>query len=88
MGWAQVLDENNQPVMTREYTFTRPDGSKVVIQDHGAGHKFKNKDGTEDPNGQQGPHFNVRPEDRPRGGDVPGTKEHYPFKGGEKKEEK
>ena len=29
-----ILGSDGKPIMTREYTFTRPDGSKVVIQDH------------------------------------------------------
>jgi hypothetical protein len=70
-----VLGENGKPIMTREYLFTRADGSKVIIQDHSAGHDFGRPDGR----GNQGPHFNVRPADRPRHGEVPGTKGHYPF---------
>ncbi|WP_422769935.1 HNH/endonuclease VII fold putative polymorphic toxin [Plantactinospora sp. WMMC1484] len=70
----RILGENNQPVMTREYTYTRPDGSQVVIQDHAAGHRFG-----EGGVGDQGPHFNVRPPENTRTGHVPGTLEHYPF---------
>jgi hypothetical protein len=70
----EVLDANNKPIRTREYEFTRPDGTQIVIQDHSAGHQF-NEGGV----GDQGPHLNVRfPDDR-RTGHVPGTKEHYPF---------
>lgn len=71
---VSVLGKNNKPVMTREYTFSRADGSKVVIQDHGAGHKFG-----EGGKGDQGAHFNVRPPDNTRTGSVSGTKEHYGF---------
>ncbi|WP_141733559.1 HNH/endonuclease VII fold putative polymorphic toxin [Oligoflexus tunisiensis] len=72
---STILNENKQPIMTREYTYTKPDGSKVVIQDHSAGHKFG-----EGGVGDQGPHFNVRPPENTRTGSVPGTKEHYNFK--------
>jgi RHS repeat-associated protein len=69
-----------QPISTREYEYTMPDGRKVYIQDHGAGHDFG-----EGGVGDQGPHFNVRPPDPETGvgpartGKVPGTKPHYPF---------
>ena len=59
--------------MTREYEFTKPDGMKIIIQDHGAGHKYPGGVG------DQGPHLNVRPIDNPRTGKVPGTQPHYPF---------
>lgn len=71
-----VLDAQGRPIRTREYEFTRPDGKKIVIQDHGAGHKF-DQDGV----GDQGSHFNVRPADQRRTGQVPGTKGHYTFQG-------
>jgi len=71
----QILDPTtHQPIVTREYTYTRPDGTKVVVQDHGAGHQFG-----EGGVGDQGPHFNVRPPENTRTGHVPGTKDHYPF---------
>jgi hypothetical protein len=57
--------------MTREYTYTRPDGSRVIIQDHSAGHSRSGGVGN------QGPHFNVRPPENTRTGNVPGTKDHY-----------
>ena len=69
-----ILGADGKPIMTREYTFTRPDGSKVVIQDHSAGHSF-GQGGV----GDQGPHFNVRPPENTRTGSVPGTQPHYPF---------
>ena len=70
----QVLGSDGKPIMTREYTYTRADGSKVVIQEHSAGHKF-GQGGI----GDQGPHFNVRPSEQTRTGSVPGTKDHYPW---------
>jgi RHS repeat-associated protein len=73
--WGQrILDENKQPIMTREYTYVRPNGDRVVIQDHAVGHDFG-----EGGVGNQGPHFNVRPPENTRTGHVPGTSEHYPF---------
>ncbi|WP_249186838.1 HNH/endonuclease VII fold putative polymorphic toxin [Pseudomonas sp. KB-10] len=71
-GGTSVLGLDGKPVMTREYIYTRPDGTKVVIQDHSAGHKFGQK-GV----GDQGPHFNVRPPENTRTGSVPGTQNHY-----------
>jgi len=67
-----ILGADGKPLMTREYKYTRPDGTKVVIQDHSARHQFGQR-GV----GDQGPHFNVRPPEKTRTGSVPGTKEHY-----------
>ncbi|WP_077002909.1 HNH/endonuclease VII fold putative polymorphic toxin, partial [Variovorax sp. KK3] len=67
-----VLGLDGKPIMTREYTYTRPDGTNAVVQDHGAGHQFR-QGGV----GDQGPHFNVRPPENTRGGSIPGTKDHY-----------
>ncbi|WP_157116467.1 putative T7SS-secreted protein [Nocardia vaccinii] len=73
--WGKrILDDNGMPIDVREYTFTRPDGSRVVIQDHGAGHYYGPSAA-----GNQGPHFNVRPDWDTRHGNVPGTQDHYPF---------
>ncbi|MBZ3910426.1 putative T7SS-secreted protein [Streptomyces acidiscabies] len=69
----QIMDGGN-PVMTREYVYTRNDGSRVIIQDHGFGHYY-NEGGV----GDQGPHFNVRPWSNPRTGKVPGTAQHYEY---------
>ncbi|MDR5795673.1 RHS repeat-associated core domain-containing protein, partial [Caballeronia sp. LZ008] len=71
---SPVLDKNNQPIWTREYQFTRADGTVVLVQDHGAGHYYG-----EGGVGDQGPHFNARPCTNPRTGKVPGTQAHYPF---------
>ncbi len=68
-----VVGPNGRPIMTREYTYTRADGSKVIIQDHSAGHVF------EGGVGNQSGHFNARPPENTRTGKVPGTKGHYPF---------
>ncbi|MCQ8117888.1 RHS repeat-associated core domain-containing protein [Methylomonas rosea] len=62
-----IVGENGKPIMTREYTYKRPDGSSVVIQDHYAGHQFG-----EGGIGDQGAHFNVRPPENTRTGSVPG----------------
>ncbi|MCB9228351.1 MAG: hypothetical protein H6618_01935 [Deltaproteobacteria bacterium] len=78
--WGKkILDSNGKVVNTREYHFTRSDGSKVVIQEHSAGHKF-GQGGV----GDQGPHYNVRPYDTKSGnaarnGAVDGTKDHYSY---------
>ncbi|NTY35600.1 HNH/endonuclease VII fold putative polymorphic toxin [Burkholderia diffusa] len=71
---SPVIGKNNQPIWTREYQFTRSDGSVVLIQDHGAGHYFG-----EGGVGDQGPHFSVRPCENPRTGKVAGMQAHYPF---------
>ncbi|MBL1081231.1 RHS domain-containing protein [Streptomyces actinomycinicus] len=70
----QVMDASHNPVMTREYVYTRRDGSRVIIQDHAYGHYYG-----EGGVGDQGPHFNVRPWENPRTGKVPGTAQHYEY---------
>ena len=72
----EILGKNGKPIITREYQYTRADGSKVVIQDHSAGHTYNDANGV----GDQAAHLNLRPFDDTRNGKVPGTKEHYPFK--------
>ncbi len=72
----EVLDARGRPIMTREYEFTRADGSRVLIQDHGAGHKFSSPDGK----GDQTAHFNLRPINRRRNGKLEGAQNHYYFK--------
>jgi hypothetical protein len=67
-----ILGSDGKLIMTREYTFTRLDGSNVVIEDHFDGHNFGGV-------GDQGPHFNVRPPENTRTGKVSGTQPHYPF---------
>ncbi|MCF5055339.1 type IV secretion protein Rhs, partial [Pseudomonas syringae] len=77
MNSRSVLDTSGKPINTRVYQYTKADGSVVLIQDHSAGHKFGAQGGA----GDQGAHFNLRPFDTPRTGRVPGTKDHYLFKG-------
>ncbi|OZY57991.1 hypothetical protein CJF39_18260 [Pseudomonas lundensis] len=72
-GGCPVICDGKR-VETREYMFAREDGSKVVIQDHSAGHNFG-----EGGIGDQNSHFNVRPQENTRTGSVPGTAAHYPF---------
>ncbi len=78
--WGKkILDDTGRPIQTREYHFTRLDGSKVVIQDHSAGHKF-DQGGI----GDQGPHYNVREFDSNTGNAVRnsvvnGAKDHYSY---------
>jgi hypothetical protein len=67
-----VLGDNGMPIQTREFSFKNNQGKPVVIQDHGAGHKFP--DG-----GKEGPHFNVREKNDLRHSVFPGTKSHYNF---------
>ncbi|NNA43952.1 type IV secretion protein Rhs [Pseudomonas lactis] len=71
-----ILDESGRTINSRVYQFTRADGSKVLIQDHSAGHKFGRPDGI----GDQKAHFNLRPIDKPRNGTVDGGKDHYNFR--------
>ena len=71
-----ILDNTGLPIDTKVYQFTRSDDSKVLIQDHSAGHKFGSADGA----GDHSAHFNLRPIEKPRKGNLPGAKEHYPFR--------
>jgi RHS repeat-associated protein len=71
---TRVLGADGKPIMTRVYTYKRPDGSTIVIQEHSAGHQFG-----EGGVGDQGSHLNVRPPDDLRHGTVLGTQPHYPF---------
>ena len=36
----QILDENHNPIFTREYHYKRQDGSDIVIQEHSSGHVY------------------------------------------------
>ncbi|WP_207254700.1 MULTISPECIES: RHS repeat-associated core domain-containing protein, partial [unclassified Pseudomonas] len=76
MNGRKILNSSGKPINTRVYQYTRADNSKVLIQDHSAGHKFGSENGT----GDQGAHFNLRPIDTPRTGKIPGAKDHYLFK--------
>ncbi|MFC4075642.1 DNRLRE domain-containing protein [Salinithrix halophila] len=67
----RILDKNHRPIVTRDYYF-RKKGGDIIIQDHGAGHYY-GQGGI----GDQGPHFNVRPIEKPRRGKVGGTLAHY-----------
>jgi len=68
-----ILDKNGYPIETREYTFTREDGTKIVIQDHQSGHDFGGEEGN------IGSHFNVRPNEDTRNGKIEGTEDHYEY---------
>ena len=70
---SAILNDKGKPIWTREYQNTRHDGSKVIIQDHSAGHNFL--DGV----GNQGSHFNIRPIENTRTGKLAGTLEHYNY---------
>lgn len=84
----KMLDEHKKPIVvngefvySRELTYsvsgkTDAGGNpikQVIIQDHSYGHSYS--DGI----GNQSSHFNVRPDNNPKTGDVSGTKEHYYF---------
>ncbi|MDU8925713.1 RHS repeat-associated core domain-containing protein, partial [Pasteurellaceae bacterium LIM206] len=76
----QIFDSNHQPINTREYHYTTPNGEKIVFQEHSAGHKY----GPEGTPGNQGPHFNPRMYDPKTGNgsrneSFPGLPEHYNF---------
>lgn len=78
-----IKDSNFNVLESREYHYTRPDGSKIVIQEHSAGQTY----GLPGMPGNQGPHFNTRPFDSKTGNgsrnsSVPGTFDHYEFPGG------
>ncbi|MEI7378205.1 HNH/endonuclease VII fold putative polymorphic toxin, partial [Dickeya chrysanthemi] len=70
-----ILGDNHLPIKTREYTFERPNGESIVIQDHSPGHIY----GPPGTPGNQGPHMNVRPISDTRNGNVAGTLDHYSF---------
>ena len=76
-NWKSILGDEHLSLKTREYTFSCPDGESIVIQDHSPGHIY----GPPGTPGNQGPHLNVRPISDTRNGTIPGTLEHYPFKG-------
>ncbi|MEG1466936.1 MAG: RHS repeat-associated core domain-containing protein [Hafnia sp.] len=76
----QVMDAEHKPISTREYHFTRPDGSKIVIQEHSTGHIY----GPPGTSGNQGPHFNPREYDYETGHgsrniSLKNLPEHYSF---------
>ena len=68
-----ILDNSGNQIWTREYQFTRSDGSKIVIQAHSEGHNYPGGIGN------QGPHLNVRPIKNIRTGSIPCTFDHYGF---------
>ena len=84
MNGHNILDANHKPIYTREYTYSRPDGSKIIIQEHSAGHTY----GPPGTLGNQGPHFNPRSLDpetgnASRNGSIDGMSGHYEFPGGQ-----
>jgi len=70
---GKKIIENGNPVMTREYFYTRADHTRVVIQEHSRGHSYA------DGKGAQGSHFNVRPSNNLHNGTVEGTHGHYNY---------
>lgn len=73
-GGQTVQGTGGAPVMTREHYYSRGDGNRIIIQEHSARHRFGQR-GV----GDQGPHFNVRPESNTRTGKIEGTLPHYQF---------
>ncbi|MHC8380131.1 RHS repeat-associated core domain-containing protein [Pseudomonas sp. LB3P14] len=71
-----ILNSEGKPILTREYQYTRGDGSKVIIQDHSAGHQY-HEPGNK---GDQAAHFNLRPIENTRTGKIPGAKDHFYIK--------
>jgi hypothetical protein len=65
-----VKDTAGNIMSSREYYFTNADGKNLMIQDHSAGH----------PQFGESQHFNVRPANDPRHGNVAGTQSHYYYK--------
>ena len=76
MRGIELLGDDGKTILTREYEFTRENGSEIVIQDHSVVHKF----GAPEGRGDQGPHFNLRPIGNTRTGKIAGTRDHYYFK--------
>ena len=60
-------------IWTREDQYTRHDGSKVIVEDHSAGHKFLYGVGN------QGSHFDIRSIENTRTGKLAGRPEHYNY---------
>ena len=78
-----IKDSDFNILESREYNYIRPDGSKLVIQEHSVGHTY----GPIGTPGNQGPHFNPRPFDPKTGngsrnGFISGLYDHYEFPGG------
>lgn len=71
-----TLDDNGKPIRTREYQYTRANNSKILIQDHSAGHMYLAPGNR----GDQSAHFNLRPIEKSRTGKLAGAREHYYFK--------
>jgi hypothetical protein len=68
---GKYVRRQGKVVSFREYHFRRADGRKVIIQEHSLGH-INSPTGK----GNQGPHFNVRPEGSNHQ-NFPGVREHY-----------
>ncbi|MBA1245047.1 RHS repeat-associated core domain-containing protein [Pseudomonas japonica] len=68
-----ILGKYGLPIETRQYHYVNRKGEKVIIQEHSLGHsKATPSHGAE-------PHFNVRPWNNTKTGDVSGTHGHYNF---------
>ncbi len=81
-----IKNEKGVPVKVKVYTYqttaktgvnsaTKEIPKEIVIQEHQLGHYYGPGE-----SGNQSPHFNVRPLEKPKNGKVEGTNEHYYFK--------
>ena len=69
----QIFDGNGNKILTREYQYTKSDGTKIIIQNHSGGHSYPGDIG------DQVAYLNDRPSDNTRTGSVRGTYGHYNF---------
>ncbi|MCG8710939.1 hypothetical protein JHU04_004256 [Brenneria sp. 4F2] len=63
-----------KPTWKQDNHYTRPDGSKVIIQDDSAGHQYGQGGG-----GEQGPNLKIRLSNNTRAGSISGSYEHYSY---------
>ncbi|WP_350319021.1 HNH/endonuclease VII fold putative polymorphic toxin [Lelliottia wanjuensis] len=57
MNGRNILDANQKSIYTTEYTYSRPDSSKITLEEHSAGHTY----GSPGILGNQGQHFDPCP---------------------------
>lgn len=59
MNGRNILDANHKSIYTTEYTYSRPDSSKITLEEHSAGPTY----GPSGTPGNQGQHFDPCPLD-------------------------
>ncbi|MGK5090248.1 HNH/endonuclease VII fold putative polymorphic toxin [Bdellovibrionota bacterium FG-2] len=69
-----IIGIDGRPILTREYLYQQESGKIIVIQEHSLGHQFG-----EGGKGDQKAHFNIRPIEDTRNGEVKGTLPHYSY---------